>query len=397
MIPSQLYPYRFLKLRQGGKKYAKHPAKGVLWSNPKHHHIFNSEDLQEHLAQGGNYGVLTGNGLLVVDTDSPEGEEIAKQLPETFTVKTAKGFHRYYQVDGSYKSSTGVKEGIDIRAEGGYVVAPNSIHDTGIKYEISNDMSIINISSDILYDVLCITITTTTTITNTTSNKNSHKNSEKNSENNILNKFLKGGIREYYFRTGISIVRIIDFENIREEKRYIKGKYINCFFVKGDLLKRPDGKDIIGTDFDIIFMPSAKSCFVSTFLDARNGLYLIQRVSERHYNFKIIEENDLESYLTMKDSDIINLVDEFESPNSAKSKDTSKRNKLLFQINTIREGVIPQDVNDEHLYTMGILMKREGFSDEDFIKVFQNYFGDRFDYKETITQLNYSKRCARIQ
>lgn len=67
------------------------------------------------------------------------------QLPETLTVKTGSGgYHLYYFVDGTYKNGTNILKGfngltvtgIDIKTEGGYLVAPPSVHpDTSEKYE----------------------------------------------------------------------------------------------------------------------------------------------------------------------------------------------------------------------------------------------------------------------
>jgi hypothetical protein len=84
--------------------------------------------------------------LLVIDEDRPGAfdayaSEIGQTLEPTFTVTTAKGQHRYYwQPDGSpLGNGTGALSGrgIDVRGaqgNGGYVVAPGSVHETGILY-----------------------------------------------------------------------------------------------------------------------------------------------------------------------------------------------------------------------------------------------------------------------
>lgn len=86
-------------------------------------------------------------GLLVVDIDLVHsGEESLNRLeeqhgpwPETATVRTGYGLHYYFQLPpGENRFPSGVRvlgEGIDIRAEGGYVVAPPSRHATGVAYE----------------------------------------------------------------------------------------------------------------------------------------------------------------------------------------------------------------------------------------------------------------------
>jgi len=91
--------------------------------------------------KGYNIGIVTGavSGLTVVDFDSPEAIELAKaqNFPRTPLVKTGKGFHAYCcYAEGhrNFQKRAGLP-GIDLRAEGGYIVAPPSIHFTGKGYE----------------------------------------------------------------------------------------------------------------------------------------------------------------------------------------------------------------------------------------------------------------------
>lgn len=89
-----------------------------------------------------NYALITGTkgGVVVVDADTANAVEwICANLPITpWNVKTAKGRHFYYRVDGSrhpaIRNSAG-KNKIDIRGAGGYVVIPSSIHSSGVVYE----------------------------------------------------------------------------------------------------------------------------------------------------------------------------------------------------------------------------------------------------------------------
>lgn len=80
--------------------------------------------------------IVTGkvSGIVVVDVDSEEANKKI-DLPKTPTVKTSKGFHYYFKYHTKAKTSTGITEKIDIRSDGGYVVAPPSVHETGFKYE----------------------------------------------------------------------------------------------------------------------------------------------------------------------------------------------------------------------------------------------------------------------
>jgi len=88
-----------------------------------------------------NIGLATGkgSGVLVVDMDVPKGyfglkelQERYGRLPPTRTVHTASGGLHYYfhypQDSNTYPNTVGLTDriGVDIRAEGGYVVLPPS-------------------------------------------------------------------------------------------------------------------------------------------------------------------------------------------------------------------------------------------------------------------------------
>jgi RecA-family ATPase len=80
-----------------------------------------------------NIGVATGSisGIAVVDVDPRNGglDHLADlHLPDTLIAETGgKGYHYYYRQDGP-KAKGKVTPGIDLQADGGYVVAPPSIH-----------------------------------------------------------------------------------------------------------------------------------------------------------------------------------------------------------------------------------------------------------------------------
>lgn len=95
---------------------------------------------------GCNWAIVTGqvSGVIVVDIDGPEGAEAVrgKHLPLTWTVQTGKGTHYYFRHPGfSVPNGVRVLPGVDIRGDGGYVVAPGSVHVSGKKYEWIPGMS----------------------------------------------------------------------------------------------------------------------------------------------------------------------------------------------------------------------------------------------------------------
>jgi len=90
-------------------------------------------------------GKISG-GLVVVDFDDSsvldfliEGG-ISKFSEKTIVVKTSKGYHVYFRVpENLLKNLRFDNLKVDIKGEGGYVVAPPSIHKTGVRYLFVND------------------------------------------------------------------------------------------------------------------------------------------------------------------------------------------------------------------------------------------------------------------
>lgn len=98
-----------------------------------------------------NIGIATGSmsgGLVVIDLDIDKekgvnGYESLKEwqreheeLPETWQSITGRGgYHLLFRDSATNKSRTGLYEGVDIRADGGYIVAPPSVHPNGNQYE----------------------------------------------------------------------------------------------------------------------------------------------------------------------------------------------------------------------------------------------------------------------
>ncbi len=96
-----------------------------------------------------NIGIVTGavSGIVVVDVDGPEALATLQQLaskheplPKMPTAKTARGWHFYFRhPHADLIIPCTARDGIDIRADGGYVVAPPSVHATGHVYQWCGD------------------------------------------------------------------------------------------------------------------------------------------------------------------------------------------------------------------------------------------------------------------
>ena len=101
-----------------------------------------------------NIGIACGqpsSGLLVIDLDVKENgvngidtlynwERDNGELPETVRSITGKGgAHILYRIGHKEKNRVNLLEGVDVRSDGGYIVAPPSIHPNGRRYEWEYD------------------------------------------------------------------------------------------------------------------------------------------------------------------------------------------------------------------------------------------------------------------
>lgn len=93
-----------------------------------------------------NVAIATGSqsGLLVLDVDPRNGgdeslrslERQHGELPPTLVVETGGGgVHYYFAVPRERVASFVLAEGLDVKGDGGYVVAPPSIHPSGGRYK----------------------------------------------------------------------------------------------------------------------------------------------------------------------------------------------------------------------------------------------------------------------
>ncbi len=87
-----------------------------------------------------NVGIITGlvSGIFVLDLDKTEAMDFSKDkgLPRTPMSITSKGIHVFLDYPSNLLGNRVDKDfGMDIRGEGGYVVAPPSVHPSGVKYE----------------------------------------------------------------------------------------------------------------------------------------------------------------------------------------------------------------------------------------------------------------------
>lgn len=97
-----------------------------------------------------NLAIVAGNGIFVVDIDGADGEKGLSDLqakhgplPRTRVHITGSGRHLFFRSEKEIGNSVGsIAPGVDIRGEGGYVVAPPSLHASGKVYLVESDFEI---------------------------------------------------------------------------------------------------------------------------------------------------------------------------------------------------------------------------------------------------------------
>lgn len=130
-------------------RVGKHPA--VAWGELAY------GDAVPRPEPGAGAGIKTGaapkgSGIFVVDLDNEEAIERWKKLHPLderntilapFTVRTPRGLHLYFEHPGfPVRNSAGeLAPGIDIRGDGGFVVAPGSPHRSGGSYAVEVDQA----------------------------------------------------------------------------------------------------------------------------------------------------------------------------------------------------------------------------------------------------------------
>lgn len=153
-VPDQLRDnrYGFLKLRG----QTKIPLEQQWQKKP-----YRFDDIERWINTGSNYGVMGGEGgLIVLDADKKRISEIAgADLPKTFTVRTPRCGHHYYFLCPDIKRKIVLNKGKEhfgeLISQGAQVVGSGSIHpDTKTPYEIFCDTDIVQISQEHMFSAL---------------------------------------------------------------------------------------------------------------------------------------------------------------------------------------------------------------------------------------------------
>lgn len=140
----------FPLVAQGKEPATKHGLKDATTDPVKVREMFSDRPFS-------NIGMACGSasgGIIVVDIDvddetGKDGNDSLREweqehgpLPDTLMTLTGRGGNHYiYHTSGATRSRIACKEGIDIRADGGYIVLPPSIHPIGTQYEWEHDLA----------------------------------------------------------------------------------------------------------------------------------------------------------------------------------------------------------------------------------------------------------------
>ena len=138
------------------KPKSKEPIGGLNWKQ------FQEDKYTGSYPDSCNVGVVCGRSsgnVFVVDLDDATlYDDYPAEIKNTFTVKTGKGYHIYYHFHGFPPPNKKLddKRGrhIDIKSQGGYVLAPTSVHPNGSIYTAINEEPIMDISIQKLKECL---------------------------------------------------------------------------------------------------------------------------------------------------------------------------------------------------------------------------------------------------
>ena len=117
----------------------------ISWENYQHQQA-SQEEIEAWWPKWpeANVGIVTGtvSGLVVIDLDTVEAKDRLKTLVPDYDLtavprsRTGKGWQLFFKHPGTpIPNRAGVLPGLDVRGDGGYVVAPPSIHPNGKVYK----------------------------------------------------------------------------------------------------------------------------------------------------------------------------------------------------------------------------------------------------------------------
>jgi len=108
--------------------------------------------LKEHLAKGGNYGILAGDGHVIIETDTPTLEKLVEEnFPKTLTQRSPGHNSKHFFYNGKVSKTIPLFDkslGKDrknighVKTGASYVMGPGCVHPNGGKYEFADHIPI---------------------------------------------------------------------------------------------------------------------------------------------------------------------------------------------------------------------------------------------------------------
>ena len=121
----------------------------------KKEYYYNNNKLINHISSGGNYGIIGGYGRLrLLDIDDPLFVPEIEKVFKTFSVKTGKGGRHFYFLSDYDKNHVLADGKGELRGNMQFVVAPGCTHPNGNKYEVVNNIPILDITEEELVAIL---------------------------------------------------------------------------------------------------------------------------------------------------------------------------------------------------------------------------------------------------
>ena len=390
-IPEKLKEFSFVKVRTKDKKAAEN------WGKEENHYNYNSLKLKKHLDSDGNYGILTGNGMIVIDIDNTKIlDEV--NLPETFTVKTSKGVHYYYYSDLNSKIillNSSKEHFGEIQSKGQYIIGPNSIHPNGSKYEIMTDIPLSYLSKKKIKELFINYIPTTKTNTIPTTIILSERNSEDLELIDIFTDDRFDKKEDYTIKEGISFVKIYNLKIFKEGSYFNKGNLRPNYQTLGDVNRSPNM--YIGLNIPLIFTVNGiKELRQLHFESLENNNFIIYRASERLWAIELVEDEIYNELISKEDFEIINYFQSFKELSFSKLNNL-KRNKNWNKIlDKLLNGIEVKSLTDE---IMGRVLEeavKKGYTDDQLHKIYATYYQSRYNFEETRAQIDYTKRKLEV-
>lgn len=99
------------------------------------------EEVKVWLNEGLDLAVVTGkgSGICVVDVDPRHGGTVDGLTDTLVSLTGGGGFHYFYKYQPNLHCRNGIRQGIDFKTDGGYVILPPSTHSSGNIYRWRND------------------------------------------------------------------------------------------------------------------------------------------------------------------------------------------------------------------------------------------------------------------